>query len=212
MKQCTKCNIKNASCWYRGPICNKCYYIENKNSVLQYKKQHYNDNKKTILARSKKRYEKHKNKILINKKNYYIKNRETMLLYKRQHYINNKDKIVKHNLNYIIKRSKSDIMYKLSRNLRSRLHSALKNNHKSGSAIRDLGCSIEELKQHLKSKFQPGMTWSNYGLHGWHIDHIQPLSSFNLGNIKEFKKACHHNNLQPMWAKDNLSKGTRYEI
>jgi hypothetical protein len=77
---------------------------------------------------------------------------------------------------------------------------------KSGSAVRDLGCSFEKLKRHLESQFQPGMTWKNYGLHGWHIDHIKPLVLFDLTNRKQFLEACNYKNLQPLWAKENLSK------
>jgi hypothetical protein len=93
---------------------------------------------------------------------------------------------------------------RIKRNLRSRLNKALQGNYKTGSAVRDLGCSIEELKKYLESKFQDGMTWDNYGQ--WHIDHIRPLCSFNLQDPEELKKVCHYSNLQPLWAKDNLDK------
>jgi hypothetical protein len=60
------------------------------------------------------------------------------------------------------------------------LRTALKNNSKRGSAVKDLGCSIEELKIYLESKFLPGMSWDNWSPDGWHIDHIKPLSKFDL--------------------------------
>lgn len=83
---------------------------------------------------------------------------------------------------------------------------AIKVNAKSGSAVRDLGCSVDFLKTYLESLFQSGMSWDNWTLNGWHIDHISPLSSFNLSNRDELLKACHYTNLQPLWAKDNLAK------
>jgi len=104
-------------------------------------------------------------------------------------------------------RYQDEANYKLTKVLRSRLSKAIKNNFKSGSAVRDLGCSIEELKRHLESQFTEGMGWDNYGK--WHIDHIKPLSSFNLTKAEELKKACHFSNLQPLWAKDNLKKGNK---
>lgn len=107
------------------------------------------------------------------------------------------------------KRRNIDIQFKLSKSLRSRLKSAIKYNQKVGSAVRDLGCSIEDLKKYLESSFQPGMTWDNYGQFGWHIDHIKPLYGFDLTNREQLLEACHYTNLQPLWWRENLSKGAR---
>jgi len=81
--------------------------------------------------------------------------------------------------------------------------------NKAGSAVRDLGCSVEFLKQYLESKFLPGMTWENWAKRGWHIDHITPLDTFDLTNREQFLQCCHYTNLQPLWWRDNLSKGTK---
>ncbi|KKK99258.1 hypothetical protein LCGC14_2634540 [marine sediment metagenome] len=113
------------------------------------------------------------------------------------------------------KRKKFDINYKIKHILRSRLCAAIKNDYKSGSAVNDLGCSIEELKQHLENQFylhpktKEEMNWDNYSLHGWHIDHIIPLANFDLTSRCKFLEACCYNNLQPLWAEDNLSKGVK---
>ncbi len=104
----------------------------------------------------------------------------------------------------------NDISRRLSTNIRSRLNKALKGAYKVDSVIGSLGCSPEELKKHLESQFLPDMSWGNYSLKGWHIDHIKPLASFDLTNQVEFREACHYTNLQPLWAEDNLSKGARY--
>ena len=106
-------------------------------------------------------------------------------------------------------RLQTDVNFKLSKRLRSRLNSAIKNSQKVGSAVKDLGCSIEELKKHLEAQFQPGMSWNNWSFEGWHIDHIKPLSKFNLTDKEEFIKACHFSNLQPLWSGDNLKKGNK---
>ncbi len=105
-------------------------------------------------------------------------------------------------------RCKHDPQYRLACLLRVRPSKAIKNGQKAGSAVRDLGCSIEELRVRLEAQFQPGMTWDNWGRHGWHIDHIKPLASFDLTNREQFLEVCHYTNLQPLWATDNLSKGS----
>jgi hypothetical protein len=53
------------------------------------------------------------------------------------------------------------------------------------------------------------MCWNNMGL--WHIDHIRPMASFNLLEESELREAMNYKNLQPLWASENLSKGSRYD-
>jgi len=101
----------------------------------------------------------------------------------------------------------TDVCYRLVVALRSRFYMAVKNNHKSGTAIRELGCSVEDFRAYIEMQFQPGMTWDNWSNRGWHIDHKRPLCSFDLSNPDHLKMACHYTNLQPLWAKDNESKG-----
>jgi len=68
-----------------------------------------------------------------------------------------------------------------------------------------LGCTPQELKEHLEKQFVEGMTWENRG--EWHIDHIIPLSSAK--NEDEVYRLCHFTNLQPLWALDNLKKSNK---
>jgi hypothetical protein len=100
---------------------------------------------------------------------------------------------------------------KIARNLRSRLSIALKNKSKRGSAVADLGCTIDEFKSYLESKFYVSddgrnMTWDAYGKDGWELDHVKPLSSFDLVNPDQFKDACHYTNLAPVWREHNRAK------
>lgn len=120
----------------------------------------------------------------------------------------NKDNRYKINV-YVKKRYQGNTQFRLKCILRARLYSIMRNSPKNGSAIRDLGCTIDEFKKYLESKFLPGMSWENQAYKGWHIDHIKPLSLFDLQNRNEFLKACHFTNMQPMWAMDNHKKGNR---
>jgi hypothetical protein len=112
---------------------------------------------------------------------------------------------------YTRDRRKSDLEFKLRGDISSRTRSAIKRSgiKKTSKTIILLGCSIKELKFHLEKQFQEDMSWDNYGL--WHIDHIKPCSSFNLLDPEEQKKCFHYSNLQPLWAKDNLSKSSYYQ-
>lgn len=93
--------------------------------------------------------------------------------------------------------------------LRSRVHQALTGHRKTASTFELLGCSLDQLKSHLESLFVLGMTWQNRG--EWHIDHIRPISSFDL-IVPEQQRCCfHYTNLQPLWKADNLRKSDKYQ-
>lgn len=121
----------------------------------------------------------------------------------------NKDKIRVRKLRWTKHKLGTDTIFKLKAGLRRRLRHALKNNSKSGSAVKDLGCTIPEFKLYLESLFQPGMTWDNWSTSGWHLDHIIPLSRFDLTDREQLLKACHYTNMQPLWAIDNLKKADK---
>lgn len=129
--------------------------------------------------------------------------------YDREYNRKNSVRINEHRKQYNKNKRKSDTAYRLSENLRSRLYKVTAGITKVGSAVHDLGCDINEFKLYIESKFQPGMTWENYGIKGWHVDHIIPLATFNLENREEFIQAAHYTNLQPLWAEDNLKKGSK---
>jgi hypothetical protein len=103
-------------------------------------------------------------------------------------------------------RYKNDPQYLIAVKIRSRLGRAIK--CKLASTQKLVGCSWTELIEYITRFLQPGMTWKNYGM--WHIDHIKPLSSFDLTQISEQLKACHYTNLQPLWAADNMAKNAKY--
>jgi hypothetical protein len=140
---------------------------------------------------------------------WYSKNREKALEYQRSYRERNKDKQKEYNKRSYEKRKKRhsvDLNFRLSTRLRNRLGRAIKGNYKSGSAVRDLGCSVEQFKLYLESKFEHGMNWDNWSRTGWHIDHIVPLSKFNLTDPEQLQKACHYTNMQPLWVKDHKRK------
>jgi len=178
------------------------YYKRNRERLLAKSKENYFKNKERKIAYSLKYQKENKDKKRVWAKRYREANK-----HKRTQWLEaNKDR-VKAQLNTRDRvRRTEDINYKLSCNLRSRLYKATKGIAKGGSAVDDLGCSLMELRLHISSQFQEGMNWQNWGIYGWHIDHIQPLSSFNLSNKAQYKRAVHYSNLQPLWAKDNILK------
>jgi hypothetical protein len=183
----------------------KKYYNKNKERIKEYKKRYRSENAEIVKERERLYRDNNKEIINANRKKYYENNKEKFKEYNKARYIKNKKKIRE----YEKIRKRNDVGYSMSCKLRSRLRRALKGNYKSGSAIKDLGCSISFLKSYIEKLFEPNMSWNNYG--EWHIDHIVPLASFDLSDREQLLKACHYTNLQPLWAKDNLSKGSKLD-
>ena len=207
----------------------KKYYSENRELIrerqkIAYKK-HYEANKEKIQAAHKAYNELNEDEIKKQRRGYYRKNKRKILdynqdwskknkeylkekrkSYDKEYYEANKEKRLAYHKN----RKKTNLQFKLSCAIRSRLYTCIKDKCKVGSAVKDLGCSVDELIIYLESKFQEGMSWDNWKHDGWHIDHIKPLASFDLTDRNQFLEACNYTNLQPLWAKDNFSKGDSY--
>lgn len=121
--------------------------------------------------------------------------------------------VLKGGYNEVIRNKKreryhTDLNFKVKHNLRSRIWNVLTGKSKNKSTEILLGCTIDELRVHIESQFKDNMSWENYGK--WHIDHIRPCASFDLSDPEQQALCFHYTNLQPLWAKDNLSKRNKY--
>ena len=85
---------------------------------------------------------------------------------------------------------------------------------KNKHSIEYLGCDIDTFINHFNKKIEyfhqfiatdELMTFDNI-----HIDHIKPVSKFDLDNEDEFLNCCNYTNLQPLLAKDNMEKSNRW--
>jgi hypothetical protein len=100
---------------------------------------------------------------------------------------------------------------KMKMNARWRVKHVLRGRNKyQYSGSKSLGCDSYTLRQYIQSKWQPGMSWSNYGKSGWVIDHIKPISLFDFSNPIEISQASHYTNLQPLWVHQNQKKVAKY--
>lgn len=112
-----------------------------------------------------------------------------------------------YNKQYKMNKLKNNPQYRVSHNFSTYMRSSLREG-KNGSHWEDIiGYTLQELIKHLENQFKPGMTWDNYG--EWHIDHIRPIVSFNYSSYtdEDFQKCWSLENLQPLWAYENESKG-----
>jgi len=195
----------------------KRYYAQNKEYVDKKNKQYYEQNPLLTKEYFRDYHQQNKERISKRAKVYRQKNQINISEQKKEHYRDNKEKILSRNTKWRNKNkyqvSKTNLKWQqenpIACNLRKRLNKVVKKGHKTGSAVRDLGCSIKFLMEHLRSLLQPGMTMEMLSTSKVHIDHIKPLAKFDLTDRKQLLEACHYTNLQPLWAKDNLSKGAK---
>lgn len=173
----------------------------------------------------KKRYDEKREEILQRKKEYHVENRERILSYKKEYrsipenrertieYLNkyredNKERNKEWRENNRQSLAINQHNYRINNPhivaWRTVLYSTLKRlgTSKEAHTVDMLGYSAIELKDYISSKFLDGMTWENHG--EWHIDHIRAVSTFS--DTTSIKEVCALENLQPLWALDNLSK------
>ena len=113
--------------------------------------------------------------------------------------------------NYEKYRKDTDPIYKLINNFRTAVYQVLKeiNVQKNGHYFEILKYSPDELIIHLEERFTGEMSWDNYGV--WHVDHIRPISSFNIQEIgdESFMECWSLKNLQPLWGDENIRKSNK---
>ena len=104
-----------------------------------------------------------------------------------------------------IKSYSKDLNFVVKKNLRIRMHRALRGIIKVGRTKELLGCSIEDFRRYIETKFITGMTWENYGC-VWEIDHIMPCAIYDLSRPEHQRSCFHFSNLQPLFKSDNRRK------
>jgi len=181
----------------------KEYYLKNREKLKEYSKEYRLKNRESI-----KEYRlKNKERIEEQRKEYTLKNKEYTSELRRGYYLKNRKQNIKYQIKYHKYKYQTDINYRLLTICRSRTLKALKGFDKSASTIKLLGCTSDELRQHIESLFKSGMTWENQGKGGWDIDHIKACFHFNLADPEQQRACFNWSNLQPMEHIENIKKG-----
>jgi hypothetical protein len=218
---CKKCKLNNTKKWRfenKEKVKNLGlnYRKNNKNKISNNEKKWRFENKERITETKRKYREENKEKIHKNHILYFNKNKDEIYLRRNIWRENNRDKEKLYRRNhleyyntYVKNRRKSDVLYRLSSNVRSRIRGFFKSKKiiKNGSTFNIVGCSPQFLREYIEKQFTDGMNWDNYGYYGWHIDHRMPLDSAKTED--ELYKLCHYTNLQPLWWLDNIQKSTK---
>lgn len=198
MKKCNKCEIeKDLSEFYKHvrqidgfeTICKTCkkdYQLRNKEKIKEKKSEYYIENKDKLLECNRNWNKTNLENTRERRKNYYNSNKDKF----KKYYLKQKDKkgdeSIKYKRNEYKKRKfREDSIFRLKHNLNCYIIKQLKKiKYKKSERIEEiLGCDILSFKRHIESKFEPWMSWDNYGLYngefefGWDLDHIIPVST-----------------------------------
>jgi len=203
---CSKCNIiKTGTSFIKrgGDICNDCNNLK--------RREKYNTNKEHRIKLIKMASEfKHNKRVK-------TKEVEQLELQQLEEEIGQDNTICKYCKNIQPKTrfrynrlkckdcERDEPLEKFKRVIRARIHSALKNKNKH--TIEYLGCSSSEYIKWILNNTHD-YTIENHGPK-WHIDHVIPLSKFNLENEEQQLLAFNWRNTMPLSVKENLSKNSK---
>jgi hypothetical protein len=203
-KDCCKLQVHN---WYN----------ENVEHVKNYNENYSSKNKDKIKIQQQVWYQNTKPIRQKISSDYYHANKEERKQYQKDRFKEEHNLVKRRALQKLYNniRYKNDISYRFRTMFSSRVNQILNRNNSSkmGESISDyLPYTMKDLIEHLESKFLPGMTLENHGIFGWHIDHIKPITLFNITSMdcQDFQECWALSNLQPLWWQDNLAKGDSY--
>jgi hypothetical protein len=203
LKICSKCKQeKDISLFNKAKKTKDGYDWWCRDCKKDFYKDPINAEKKAIS--DKKYYADNLDKVKLYKAQWARENKEGIKIRYKKWYNENRDSIYKKE----VENRANNINKQLEHAMRTRLNLALRGiGAKADRTFILIGCNTDELKAMLAEKFTDGMTWDNYGLYGWHVDHIIPCYYFDLTKEEDQRKCFHYSNLQPLWATDNLKKG-----
>lgn len=152
----------------------KAWYEGNKDAAMAAAAEWARKNPLSVKKSQAKWYQNNKERAKENSDKWKRENPEKMKEYANRH----------------AKKRSEDPKYGLESAVKQGVRRGLLSGSKAGRRTFEvLGYSPDDLRRHLEKKFQPGMTWENYG--EWHIDHEIPLSAFNYETPDDidFKRA-----------------------
>jgi hypothetical protein len=200
MKTCTKCHkdLPDDQFYPKRPDCKLC-----KKAVCRIG---YRANRLSRLVQKKEYYAQNKQKILEYKQEYYKENIDLIKIKRQKYYLENKPAIRKRKRECTRKRYLTDTNFKIREILRCSILRAIKTKKctKKAKTMSLLGCTIEFVRSYIESLFKPEMSWKNHGQ--WEVDHIIPVSAFDLSDVNEQYKCFNYTNLQPLWRAENRLK------
>lgn len=170
-----------------------------------YREQHrkeLNEKKKTYRKENATKIKMYANAHKEEQQAYRELHKEELKEYQKNYRKNNKEKIKE----YYKTKYKTDIQYKLKNDYLHLVERVIRNQKTTPKEEEILGCDYQTFRSHIESKFDKEMNWDNYGVKGWQIDHIIPISSFDLTDIEQVKKCFNYKNSQPLWANVNKRK------
>lgn len=205
MKRCSKCEaIKPLKDFSKQSSANDGLHPHCKSCCSEYHKLYRKINKDRLNRRSKKWAMENKERKSEMDRDYYLRHSQKAKDYAKARY-----KKLKDNPKFISIRRAAVSRWK-KRNpeqvfIRNCLHRCRLNN--SNKDV--IGYTAEQLRDHITSLFFEGMSWDNYG--EWHIDHIKPIKAFIDEGVTDPAIINALDNLQPLWASENMSKGAKYD-
>jgi hypothetical protein len=182
-----------------------CYDERSKNPEVWIDKDVYKNRHEKDKIRSKKWNADNLDKFKSNSKRWNQRNRERCREYCKKWRSKNK----KRKREYESQLKKLSTLYGITQSIRALVLTKFREGGytKKSKVYEIIGCSYDDFKKHIESQFQEGMSWQNHNRYGWHLDHIIPCASAKTE--EELIKLNHYTNYQPLWAKDNMTKGSK---